>query len=469
MSTREKWRRAAGLLLVVLILSVCATPEFRTFVSLPDHLRLPQGQAHELSLGIPFSTAVPTSGQGLAVQRSGSPLQLAAEQTGRYTLDVKLFGLIPIRRMTVDVVPEIRVVPGGHSIGVRLQSDGVQVVGFAAVEDEEGRVHHPGRAAGLQVGDTILAIDGRPVRGEDHAVHLFQEAGRRGREITLTVRRGDERLERTVKPVREKETGRWRVGLYIRDGASGVGTLTFYHPPTRKFGALGHVIAEGESRRPFQFAHGQITAADVVKIQKGRRAAPGEKITSHPDSGGRLGVIEKNTPFGIFGRLNSPLKNPLYEEPLPVAMASQVKEGPAEMLTVVDGQKIERFQVEIVRLIRQPTAEGKNMIVQVTDPRLLEATGGIVQGMSGSPIIQDGRVVGAVTHVFVNDPTRGYGVLIEWMLQEAGLLPAERNTEPNQSGLREDTLLPEVLSGRAVRGGGRRAGNVCVTSMCVYL
>ncbi|MFB5083429.1 SpoIVB peptidase [Symbiobacterium thermophilum] len=451
MSTREKWRRAAGLLLVVLILSVCATPEFRTFVSLPDHLRLPQGQAHELSLGIPFSTAVPTSGQGLAVQRSGSPLQLAAEQTGRYTLDVKLFGLIPIRRMTVDVVPEIRVVPGGHSIGVRLQSDGVQVVGFAAVEDEEGRVHHPGRAAGLQVGDTILAIDGRPVRGEDHAVHLFQEAGRRGREITLTVRRGDERLERTVKPVREKETGRWRVGLYIRDGASGVGTLTFYHPPTRKFGALGHVIAEGESRRPFQFAHGQITAADVVKIQKGRRAAPGEKITSHPDSGGRLGVIEKNTPFGIFGRLNSPLKNPLYEEPLPVAMASQVKEGPAEMLTVVDGQKIERFQVEIVRLIRQPTAEGKNMIVQVTDPRLLEATGGIVQGMSGSPIIQDGRVVGAVTHVFVNDPTRGYGVLIEWMLQEAGLLPAERNTEPNQSG------LGRTRSSRRFCLGGRSA------------
>lgn len=446
MSTRERWRRAAGLLLVVLILSICATPEFRTFVSLPDHLRLPQGHAHELSLGIPFSTAVPTAGQGLAVER-GEPLQLAAEQTGRYTLDVKLFGLIPIRRMTVDVVPEIRVVPGGHSIGVRLQSHGVQVVGFASIQDEEGRVHQPGRAAGLQVGDTIVAIDGRPVRGEDHAVHLFQEAGRRGREISLTIQRGDERLERTVKPVKEKDTGRWRVGLYIRDGASGVGTLTFYHPPTRKFGALGHVIAEGESRRPFAFAQGQITAADVVKIQKGKRAAPGEKITSHPEAGGRLGTIEKNTPFGIFGRLHVPLKNPLYEEPLPVAMASQVKEGPAEILTVVDGQKIERFQVEIVRLIRQPTAEGKNMIVQVTDPRLLEATGGIVQGMSGSPIIQDGRVVGAVTHVFVNDPTRGYGVLIEWMLQEAGILQAEKD---------DDASLREVHPSRSLRAGGAR-------------
>lgn len=463
MSTREKWRRATGLLLVVLILSICATPEFRTFVALPDHLRLPQGQAHELSLGLPFSTAVPTAGQGLAVGGGGAPLQLAAEQPGRYTLDVKLFGLIPIRRMTVDVVPEIRVVPGGHSIGVRLQSHGVLVVGFAAIQDEEGRVHHPGRAAGLQVGDTIIAIDGRPVRGEEHAVHLFQEAGRRGRPVTLTVRRGEERLERTVQPVQEKESGRWRVGLYIRDGASGVGTLTFYHPPTRKFGALGHVIAEGENRRPFDFAHGQITAADVVKIQKGKRAAPGEKITSHPEAGGRLGVIEKNTPFGIFGRLNAPLKNPLYEEPLPVAMASQVKEGPAQILTVVDGQKIERFDVEIVRLIRQPTAEGKNMIVQITDPRLLEATGGIVQGMSGSPIIQDGRVVGAVTHVFVNDPTRGYGVLIEWMLQEAGILPTERD----DSGLREEQSSRSLRACGVHPGRGMRAGNVCVTPTCV--
>src|SRR5690606_34117073 len=191
--------------------------------------------------------------------------------------------------------------------------------------------------------------------------------------------------------------------------------------------------------------------------------APGEKITSHPEAGGRLGTIEKNTPFGIFGRLHAPLKNPLYEEPLPVAMASQVKEGPAEILTVVDGQKIERFQVEIVRLIRQPTAEGKNMIVQVTDPRLLEATGGIVQGMSGSPIIQDGRVVGAVTHVFVNDPTRGYGVLIEWMLQEAGILPTERD----DSGLREEQSSRSLRACGVHPGRGMRAGNVCVTPTCV--
>jgi len=261
-----------------------------------------------------------------------------------------------------------------------------------------------------------------------------------------------------VTPVQDGESGRWRVGLYIRDGASGVGTLTFYHPASRKFGALGHVIAENETKKPFEFAEGLITAADVVRIQKGKRASPGEKITKQLESGPRLGIIEKNSRFGIFGRLSGAVRNPLYPEPIPVAMASQVKEGPAEMLTVVDGQKIERFQIEIVRLMRQPTAEGKNMIVQVTDPRLLSETGGIVQGMSGSPIIQDGRLVGAVTHVFVNDPTRGYGVLIEWMLQEAGILKAE-------TGAADPRGTVSLPGGSSVVPGN---SNEAVTAICVH-
>lgn len=445
MSTREKWRRATGLLLVVLILTVCATPQFRTFVTFPDHVRLPQGQAHELALGIPLPTAVQTAGgTGLAVSGDGSPFRIAAEETGRYTLDFKLFGLIPVRRMTVDVVEPMRVVPGGHSIGVQLKSRGVMVVGFAAIKDEEGHSQHPGREAGLQVGDLLVKIDGQEVNGEDHAALLFDHAGRKGRPVKVQIQRDGKLLEREITPVKEKGSNRWRVGLYIRDGASGVGTLTFYHPPTRKYGALGHIIADAESSKAIEFTSGQITSAEVIKIQKGKRAAPGEKITNSSALGGKLGTVEKNSPFGIFGRLNSPIRNPLYPEPLPVAMASQVKEGPAEILTVVDGHKIERFQIEIIRLMRQPTAEGKNMIVKVTDPKLLEATGGIVQGMSGSPIIQDGRVVGSVTHVFVNDPTRGYGVLIEWMLQEAGILNPEKGGASLREGLPPEGLLALV-------------------------
>ncbi|MFZ5814088.1 MAG: SpoIVB peptidase [Bacillota bacterium] len=465
MSAREKWRKAAGLLLVVLILTLCATPQFRNFIAFPDHVRLPLGQAQDLALGIPLGTTVQANttgglsldGTDLGWSRRlvpGAPFSIAALQTGQYTVDFKLFGLIPIRRMTVDVVPPVRVIPGGHSIGVQLKSRGVMVVGYAAVRDQLGSLRHPGKDAGIQLGDAIVEIDGHPVNGEDHAAILFEAAGRSGKPVPVVVRRQGKLVERLVSPVRERDSNRWRVGLYIRDGASGIGTLTFYDPVSGKYGALGHVIADGETSQAIEFATGHISSAEVIKIQRGKRSAPGEKIGSSMGSDARMGVIEKNTRFGIFGTISGSPAQPLYPEPIPAAMASQVREGPAEILTVLSGQKIERFQVEILRVMRQPTAEGKNMIVRVTDPRLLQEAGGIVQGMSGSPIIQDGKIVGAVTHVFVNDPTRGYGVLIEWMLQEAGLLKS------NKSG----TSLREVL----LPGGLLCSGNVLVTRPPVY-
>jgi stage IV sporulation protein B len=211
----------------------------------------------------------------------------------------------------------------------------------------------------------------------------------------------------------------------MRDNAAGVGTLTFYEPVSGKYGALGHVIADSETAQPIEVRDGHIVRTSITAIHKGRRSIPGEKVGGPEEPDNWLGSIEKNSRFGIFGSMNRPLRNPYYREAIPVAMSSQVKEGPAEILTVLKGERLERFSVEIQRVMATPTADGKNMIVKVTDQRLLSVTGGIVQGMSGSPILQNGRMVGAVTHVFVNDPTRGYGVSIEWMLQEAGVFPKE--------------------------------------------
>ncbi|HEY8347823.1 MAG TPA: SpoIVB peptidase [Symbiobacteriaceae bacterium] len=444
MSTREKRRRAAGLFLIALFLTLCSTPQFRAFVAFPDHVRLAQGQAQDLTFRLPFRATVHAAGDGalalngepLGAQGSqavlSTPLRIAALQTGRSTVDFRLFGLIPFRRLTVDVVPEIKVVPGGHSIGVLLKSRGVMVVGFAAIRDKDGVVHQPGMEAGIQVGDTILEINGKEVTSEEQAARLFEEAGSKGKPVKVTLKRKGKVITQEITPVREKESGRWRVGLYIRDGAAGVGTLTFYEPRTGTFGALGHMITDGGTNQPIEVKNGYIVAAEVTSVQKGRRGAPGEKIGAFYDEDNWLGIIEKNTRYGIFGKANQPITNPFYRDPVPVAMANQVKEGPAEILTVVEGQKMERFTVEIQRVIAEPTADGKNMIVKITDQRLLEKTGGIVQGMSGSPILQDGRMVGAITHVFVNDPTRGYGALIEWMLQEAGVLPAR------DAGVREE-------------------------------
>lgn len=453
MWTREARRKATGLILVALVLFACTTPQFRALIQFPERIRISADSSQRLALHLPLQATLRSEPSGGLVVNGrkmdgpglglglGRPFSIAALGTGSYTVDFRLFGLIPLRRLTVDVVPPIRLVPGGHSIGVLMKSRGVTVVGHATVRDSRGELQQPGRSAGIELGDTILRIDGQEVSGEEHAARLFERAGSNGSKARLSIRRRGTEMEILVQPVLERESGRWRVGLYIRDGAAGVGTLTFYDPRSGKFGALGHVIADAESRHPIDVAEGQIVEAEVVAVQKGRRGAPGEKISNFESEDDWLGQIERNSRFGIFGTMNRTIRNSIYPEPLPVAMATQVREGPAEILTVVQGKQMERYGVEIVRLMRNPTADGKNMIVRITDPKLLEKAGGIVQGMSGSPIIQDGRLIGAVTHVFVNDPTRGYGVLIEWMLQEAGILNQHSD---NRSG---DRKAPGFLFG----------------------
>ncbi|HWI64462.1 MAG TPA: SpoIVB peptidase [Symbiobacteriaceae bacterium] len=471
MSNREKRRRVAGLCLVALILALCGTPQFRAFINVPDRVRLPQGQVQDFAFRLPFRVTVRASRDGaLALNgeqlgaggrgaRLSGPLSIAALQTGQHTVDLKLFGLIPFRKMTVDVVPPIKVVPGGHSIGVLLRSKGVIVVGFAGIRGPDGDLTHPGRESGIELGDAILRIGDKEVTSEDQAARLFEEAGQTGGGTRVTIKRKGRLVEKQITPVKDRESGRWRVGLFIRDGAAGVGTLSFYEPVSGKYGALGHVIADAETSQPIDVRDGHIVDAVVTAIQKGRRGSPGEKHATFKNEDNWLGSIEKNSRFGIFGSMHAPLSNPFFREPVPAALASQVKEGAAEILTVVEGQKMERFQIEIVRVMKHPTSDGKNMIVKITDPRLLSKTGGIVQGMSGSPILQDGKMVGAVTHVFVNDPTRGYGALIEWMLQEAGVLPSARGT-----GLRE--TLPGAF--RVVYTILHKVVGDCVVSIVCY-
>jgi stage IV sporulation protein B len=432
MATQAK-RRATACLVTLLMLLLCAAAPFRALVSIPDHVWLSQGETQNLRLQLPAGVTV-HAGAVTPAFRGVSCLE-----TGRYRVHLRLFGLIPLRRLAVDVVPPIRVIPGGHSIGVLLRSQGVMVVGHAAVRDPAGAIRHPGREAGIELGDIILSIGGIEVNSQDQVARLFEEAGQKGGGVTVTLRRKERLLERRLTPARDKDSGRFRAGLYIRDGAAGVGTLTFFDPASGKFGALGHVIADAETSQPILVRDGHIVGAVVTAIQKGRRGVPGEKIATFKDQRRRWGSIEKNSRFGVFGHLHTPVTNPLFPEPVPVALNGQVKEGPAEIVTVVEGQRLERFRIEIVRVARQRTSDGKNMIIRITDARLLDKTGGIVQGMSGSPILQEGRMVGAVTHVFVSDPTRGYGASIEWMLQEAGVLV------PLQGADRREDCLPAFL------------------------
>lgn len=340
---------------------------------------------------------------------------------GQFDVILKIFG-VPVRHVVVNVVPQVKVVPGGQSIGILIHSRGVIVAGHALVKDSNGREYSPAAEAGIKVGDVILKINGQEVNSDILARELIEKASKKTGEVSLLIKRSGKKFKLKVKPVYSIDTRRYMLGLLIRDSAAGVGTLTFYEPKSGFYGALGHLIADMNTAHPIDMSDGRIVGAAIEAIHPGMHGRPGEKIGLFQSESEVLGSIDKNTPFGIFGMLNKPVSNPYYLEPIPVSMSGQVYEGPAHILTVLHDEKIEKFSVEIKRVIPQFRPNGKGLIIEVTDEKLLRETGGIIQGMSGSPIIQDGKLVGAVTHVFINEPAKGYGVLAEWMLREADFL-----------------------------------------------
>lgn len=322
--------------------------------------------------------------------------------------------LDPIKR------EEIKIIPGGQSIGVQLETLGVLVVGHHSIEGKQG-VLSPGQKAKVLVGDMIVEINGNPIRQMNEIRTYVNEAGKDNEALTLTIKRGSKTVETALHPVLDEKDHEYKIGLYIRDSAAGIGTMTFYDPQSKRYGALGHVISDMDTKKPIEMVRGTIVRSSVVNIEKGNQGVPGEKHARFSTDRNILGSIVKNTPHGIFGVLDSDIANGKYDKALPITRADEVKEGPAKILTVVDKEKVEEFDIEIVSSVPQDKPDIKGMVIKITDPKLLERTGGIVQGMSGSPIIQDGKIIGAVTHVFVNDPTSGYGVHIEWMLHDAGI------------------------------------------------
>ncbi|AIF51512.1 stage IV sporulation protein B [Pelosinus sp. UFO1] len=415
-----------GMCLAVLIVAFCFSPQFRTIYEFPPHMRIIEGEVALFNVNFPLTLSVePDEEDQSALPKYALSRSVFLEtlKLRTATIQFKLLGIIPIRTVQVDVLPTIKLVPGGHSIGVVLHSRGVIVVGNSPVSTNNEQYVTPAKDAGITVGDVILSINDIPVQSDSQVAEIIDNTGRQQEILKILIKRGEEQITINLKPVLCNDTKRYRVGLFVRDSAAGVGTLSFYDPKTHAYGALGHVITDSDTNQPIDCAQGKIVSAAVSGIQHGKRGQPGEKIGVFIDEDHLLGNIQKNTKFGIYGQLHDNIANDLYSEAIPVASMNQVQTGPAEILTVVDGQTIERFKIEIQKVNLQEYPDGKGLVIKITDPILLEKTGGIVQGMSGSPIIQNGKLVGAVTHVFVHDPTRGYGCFIDWMLMEIGVVP----------------------------------------------
>ena len=392
-------------------------PSFKHLVEFPEQQQLTQVGQTELSQvnGIWSKIIRVEKSSSQIISVSGISHSPSSE---KFEISYKLFGIFPLRSGEVEVMTPMKLIPGGQSIGVTLQTKGVMVVGQAPVVDKNGKKTFPAKEAGIEVGDILLKIDNQEVRTDQDVSNAVHLAGEEKGNVNVIFKHQDQILEKIIKPIFCVETGRYRMGLFVRDEAAGVGTLSFLEPVSKQYGALGHVITDADTNQKIEVSKGKIIASSIYAIEKGKRGHPGEKLGSFVSNSLFTGTIEKNTITGIFGTMSGQIENPYFNEAIPVGWASEVKVGPAKIYTVIHGEKIEEFNINIDRVMHNRT-DSKNMIVRVTDPKLLEATGGIIQGMSGSPIVQDGKIIGAVTHVFVNDSQRGYGVFIENMLNQA--------------------------------------------------
>lgn len=316
---------------------------------------------------------------------------------------------------TVASQERYMLIPGGDAIGIKIQTDGLVVVDTYLVNTLQGAIN-PAKEAGIMKGDLIVAVNNQKITTvEEYKQQLLQS--QETNQLILTVNRQGKVEHMTVHPVISTE-GVTTTGLYLRDKLAGIGTLTFIDPNTLKYGALGHEIIDQDTNQLVSVSYGEIIYSNVTAIRKASTGKPGEKVADILFDQ-KLGTLEKNNNFGIYGVMGN--SQTFKKEPIPIAYINEVKTGPAQILTVLNGNTIEAFDINITDVDPQTQKAIKGLKYVVTDERLLNETGGIVQGMSGSPIIQDGKIVGAVTHVLVHDATMGYGIFIEWMLQEAGI------------------------------------------------
>lgn len=240
-------------------------------------------------------------------------------------------------------------------------------------------------------------------------------AAHEGSALTATVLRGGETLTFSVTPAVDLTDGVRRIGMWVRESTAGIGTLSFYVMSSLRYGALGHAVTDADTGERLLVKSGEIIRASIIGVALGEQGAPGEIRGTFNVLSKRLGNIENNTVYGVFGTLYEPLPNPLYPEGVQLAYPDELEEGPAQIITSVDAEGVKAYDCEIIKLYAQDAADTKGMVIRVTDPQLIEKTGGIVQGMSGSPILQNGKLAGAITHVFINDPLKGYCVYALWM------------------------------------------------------
>lgn len=392
---------------------------------IPEHFSVAEGEETSFSLDLPlYTTLLSESEEVILKGDSGIPqdeirirpdqeFSLYARKDGNFRLGLKLFGTIPFKEISVNVEDACYAVPCGMPVGIYLKSRGVMVIGTGKVTDENGSEAEPAYGI-LQSGDYIEAINGQPLSDKEALITSLNRMGES--EALLRVRRGGRELELSVDTVKTADGSR-KLGAWVRDDTQGIGTMT-YLKPDGGFGALGHGISDSDTGRVVEIENGALYETEILGIEKGSAGNPGVMAgVIYYGPGSRLGSVAQNTDCGIFGTAGQAFCDEVGQQTMEVGHRQDVKRGKAWIRSCVSGEACD-YEIEIQRVDYSPAKENKSLVFQVTDERLLRLTGGIVQGMSGSPILQNGKLVGAVTHVFVQDSTRGYGIFVEDMLKK---------------------------------------------------
>ncbi len=395
----------------------------------PGRIRLKAGVEQVLDLKIPVEGVIrKVSRDPKAVTVSGNPgttvpensvhvdfskvVTFKADEIENYEMDLKLFGFIPFKQVDIEVIRDMVLTPVGEPVGIYVKTDGILVIGIGEFDSENGKKCTPAKYL-LQPGDYIKEVDGIKIDEKEEFIREVENC--EGEKMTLTVERKEETFTVSVQP-KKNQSGEYKLGIWVRDNAQGVGTLTFVDD-FGNFGALGHGISDVDTGELLALESGSLYNTEIISIRKGKNGDPGE-MTGMIDYSPVyiLGKITANSSKGIYGSGNSKLLSDIKNEAIPIGLKQDVKEGPAKIICNVDGEA-KYYDILVEKVYLEHANVNRGMSIKVTDPELLAITGGIIQGMSGAPIIQDGKLIGAVTHVLVQDATSGYGIFIEEMLK----------------------------------------------------
>ena len=337
------------------------------------------------------------------------------QEIGTKNLEVKLFNAFKVKDIDVSIIERTKVIPVGQVSGIKLYTSGVLVVGMSEIKGTDNIKHKPYENSGIQEGDTIVQIENKDITDTKELINVVNLS--QGKELKIKYVRNNDSLECNITPVKTSET-EYKLGLWVRDSAAGIGTMTYIEPELNSFAALGHGITDIDTGKILNISDGQFITTKVLSIMKGTSGNPG-KILGTINEQAKIGIINKNSIFGIYGVVNDITNVKLNSNnAIDVATRNEIELGEAKILCSLDGESAEEYKIQIEKIYLNNDYDNKSMLIKVTDNKLIEKTGGIIQGMSGSPVIQNGKFIGAVTNVLINDPTRGYVVFGDLMVKE---------------------------------------------------